>query len=360
MDKRYQVFVSSTFADLQDERRTVIQTLMEMDCIPAGMELFPAADEEQWQFIKRVIDDCDYYLLIIGGRYGSLTPEGISYTEMEYDFAVERGLKVIALIHGNPTSLSFDKSEASPEARKKLEEFREKATTGRLVRFWTSPAELPGLVALSLSKTIKMYPAVGWVRANTVANTSLLEELNTLRKRNEELHSELAQLKVAGSQGGSEDIYLANLYNLLSNDKITVPKAISRNKRETEESLLHALLNFADELADGVIYDNANDTTLFLYRLASKAATFGLTAHTKQDSYGFQRLRLSKSGVMLLNYARRRLVDEHMNPDERTDAAAASRESGSSGIAQSGNGAPRRNKVRSPRKDASTKRPMKD
>ena len=53
---------------------------MEMDCIPAGMELFPAADEEQWEFIKRVIDDCDYYVLIIGGRDGSLTPEGISYT----------------------------------------------------------------------------------------------------------------------------------------------------------------------------------------------------------------------------------------------------------------------------------------
>jgi hypothetical protein len=47
MDKRYQVFVSSTYADLQHERQRVIQALMEMDCIPSGMELFPAADEEQ-------------------------------------------------------------------------------------------------------------------------------------------------------------------------------------------------------------------------------------------------------------------------------------------------------------------------
>ena len=63
MEKRYQVFVSSTYTDLKEERRHVTQALMEMDCIPAGMELFPAADEEQWEFIKRVIDDCDYYLL---------------------------------------------------------------------------------------------------------------------------------------------------------------------------------------------------------------------------------------------------------------------------------------------------------
>jgi hypothetical protein len=117
MDKRYQVFVSSTYADLQDERRSVIQTLMEMDCIPAGMELFPAADEEQWEFIRRVIDDCDYYLLIIGGRYGSMTAEGISYTELEYDYAIRKGIKVIALLHGDPATLPFGKSEATPEAR---------------------------------------------------------------------------------------------------------------------------------------------------------------------------------------------------------------------------------------------------
>ncbi len=83
MDVRYQVFVSSTYADLQEERRKVIQALMEMDCIPSGMELFPAADEEQGEFIKKIINDCDYYLLIIGGRYGSVTAEGISYTEKE-------------------------------------------------------------------------------------------------------------------------------------------------------------------------------------------------------------------------------------------------------------------------------------
>ncbi len=85
MDKRYQVFVSSTFADLKNERQRVIQTLMEMDCIPSGMELFPAMDEEQLEFIKRIIDDCDYYLLIVGGRYGSTDLDGISFTEKEYE-----------------------------------------------------------------------------------------------------------------------------------------------------------------------------------------------------------------------------------------------------------------------------------
>ena len=62
MDKRYQVFVSSTYEDLQAERREVMQALLALDCIPTGMELFPAADEESWTLIKRFIAGCDYYL----------------------------------------------------------------------------------------------------------------------------------------------------------------------------------------------------------------------------------------------------------------------------------------------------------
>lgn len=194
MDKRYQIFVSSTYADLKEERQHVIQALMEMDCIPAGMELFPAADEEQWEFIKRVIDDCDYYLLIIGGRYGSLTEDGISYTEKEFDYAVERGLKVVALIHGAPDDIAFGKSEQKPELREKLFNFRNKVMDGRLVKFWKSAEELPGLVALSMTKTIKTYPAIGWVRASHVANEKILAEINELRKTNSVLQQSLSEL----------------------------------------------------------------------------------------------------------------------------------------------------------------------
>ena len=197
MDKRYQVFVSSTYADLQQERQRVIQTLMEMDCMPAGMELFPAADEEQWEFIKRVIDDCDYYLLIIGGRYGSTTSDGISYTEKEYDYAIEKGIKVIALLHEKPDEIPVRRSETDPVLRGRLKAFREKVSESRLVRFWSKAEELPGLVALSLSKTIKTYPAVGWVRANQAASTQLLNEINELRKKKEELELELTELREA-------------------------------------------------------------------------------------------------------------------------------------------------------------------
>jgi len=193
MEKRYQVFISSTFADLKEERGKVQQAVMELDCIPAGMELFPAIDEEQFEFIKKVIDDCDYYLLIIGGRYGSLSDEGVSYTEMEYRYAVSKGIKVIAFLHKDPNSLPVSKSETDAAAREKLVSFRNEVATGRLVKFWTEANELPGLTLSSLTRTIRTYPAVGWIRGNSIADPSVYKEISDLQKENQELRNALAE-----------------------------------------------------------------------------------------------------------------------------------------------------------------------
>ena len=217
MDKRYQVFVSSTFTDLEEERKHIIPTLMEMDCIPAGMELFPAADEEQWDFIKKVIDDCDYYLLLIGGRYGSLSPEGISYTEMEYDYAVSKGMKVIALVHGEPNNLPQIKCEKDSKLQNKLEKFREKVCTGRLVKFWTNKDQVAGIVALSLTKTIKMHPAIGWVRASLVPSEDSSQEILKLRNEITILENKIQNLKskpdgIENLSQGDDEIMLDILY----------------------------------------------------------------------------------------------------------------------------------------------------
>ena len=234
MDKRYQVFLSSTFSDLQEERSIAIQTLMEIDCIPAGMELFPALDEEQFEFIKRVIDDSDYYLLIIGGRYGSLSETGVSYTEMEYDYAIERGIKVIALIHGSPEKLIAEKVEMSPDARQKLDVFRARAQTGRLVKFWSDPKELSGLVATSLPKTIKMYPAVGWIRGNEATdNTDLLKQLNDLRQENTELSKIVKELQINKAEmfdlAQGEDEVLIRVAYRVSAGGVVLPKTLKYN-----------------------------------------------------------------------------------------------------------------------------------
>jgi len=52
-NKRYQIFVSSTQADLRNEREAIINELTKVGYIAVGMEQFPTTDEEQMDFIRR-------------------------------------------------------------------------------------------------------------------------------------------------------------------------------------------------------------------------------------------------------------------------------------------------------------------
>jgi len=205
MEKRYQVFVSSTYRDLVDERRHVVQALLEMDCIPAGMELFPAADEEQLEFIKGVINDCDYYILILAGRYGSTDGEGISFTEREFEHALSQGIPVLAFVHRAPSALPPPHQESEPATIQKLASFRERVQTGRVCRPWENHFELAGAVTKSLLAAIRTKPRPGWIRGLTEDPAVLLEQINDLRKRNDELQKQLL------TPPKSQDLVIANL-----------------------------------------------------------------------------------------------------------------------------------------------------
>lgn len=193
-EKREQVFVSSTYLDLQEERRSVIQTLLEANCIPAGMEMFPASNAQKFDLIKKVIDGCDYYVVIVGGRYGSVDETQLSYTEKEYDYAVSQSIPVMAFLHGNPGQLPVDKSDVDPTLREKLDEFRAKAEE-RMVKYWENPRDLSGQVALSLIQLRRDYPAVGWVRGDQALTPEIEQELGELRLQVKELTAELSEEK---------------------------------------------------------------------------------------------------------------------------------------------------------------------
>lgn len=187
ISKRYQVFVSSTFEDLKEERSEVMQALLELDCMPAGMELFPSASEEQWNWIRKVIEESDYYLVILANRYGSISnATGLSYTEMEYRYAIDIGKPVIAFLHSDPESIESKKSEQSAAGKKKLEMFRSLCKT-RLVKYWSSPSDLGAKVSRSITQLFKHEPAIGWVRADQIPEDQSSEILS--------LRDEVAKLK---------------------------------------------------------------------------------------------------------------------------------------------------------------------
>lgn len=216
--KRYQVFVSSTYEDLKEERTEVLHALLELDCIPCGMEYFPATDDSQWEYIKSMIGMCDCYLLIMGGRYGSLDDGGISYTEKEYRYAVEKNIPVIAFYHNAPNSLPVNKTDDDPLKKKRLEAFR-KLVQKKLCKPWETKEQLGAIASRSMIQLMKSHPRIGWIRADQITNEENLKELLSAKKKIEELQNQIDDVNK----------YNINLDNLASGeDKIDLTYHIWR------------------------------------------------------------------------------------------------------------------------------------
>ena len=197
MEKKYQVFISSTYTDLIEERKKMQEILLMADCIPAGMEAFVATNDEQFNVIKKVIDLCDYYVLIIGGRYGSVNEKtGLSYTEMEYDYAVEKGIPVLVFCLDSSVVLPKEKTEQDSSKQDKLVRFKDKAMRNRLASMWKDMSEFSGKAAISIMKAKSEIDRPGWIRANTAGlfnNAELLSQINELRIENKALSDKLKQ-----------------------------------------------------------------------------------------------------------------------------------------------------------------------
>ena len=188
-EKKYQIFISSTFKDLSEERRLIAKSVLDLGHIPAAMEYFPAIDDEQLKYIKRIIDQCDYYVLVIAGKYGSQDEKGVSYTEREYDYAKSKGKFVLGFPFHDITKLPRDATEDDTLIAAKLKKFREKVMKGRLVRLWEDDRDLDNKVTKALSVAFNEFPQGGWVRTPENSSENLLSEINNLRKENDKLKS---------------------------------------------------------------------------------------------------------------------------------------------------------------------------
>lgn len=199
MEKKYQIFISSTYEDLKEERRKVQDTILSMYQFPIGMEMFSAADEEQWEIIKETIDSSDYYVLILGHRYGSVIKEGeyagLSYTQKEFRYALEQKIPILAFLIDKSVPITPDKMEQDTDKKVKLEEFKNEVTTGRMVEWWTSKDDLANKIMNALNKQISRAKRPGWVRADVINIEETQNELIEMSKKIRKLEEENQELR---------------------------------------------------------------------------------------------------------------------------------------------------------------------
>ena len=191
MEKKYQVFISSTYTDLERERELVTRQVFEAGHIPVGMEAFPAAARSQWDFIRRMILSTDYYVVILGGRYGSTDEDGLSFTHKEYLLAKELGKPVLVFFRRE-----IDKLDAKlrDDDLTKILAFHGEACHGTLAKPWSNEADLLIALPASLNNAILDFPAYGWIRGDRVASESQLLELADLRQENAKLRDKLQSI----------------------------------------------------------------------------------------------------------------------------------------------------------------------
>lgn len=194
--KKYQVFVSSTYVDLKEERQAAWTTLMKADCFPLGMELFLTDDLSLLDLIKKTIDECDFYLLIVGGKYGSVHPQqGISFTEIEYDYAVQKGKYILRFVHKDIDSLKKTKRETDPDKLKLLKKFMDKVKNDRFCCHWGSKSELQSEIASSISHAKSKAPdTAGWIPVSQANyNQVVSDAANTITSAFESIKKELPE-----------------------------------------------------------------------------------------------------------------------------------------------------------------------
>lgn len=273
-NKKLQVFVSSTYLDLKEERQAAVEAILTAGHIPAGMELFAAGDQSQMNVIKRWIDESDVFLLVLGGRYGSIESEsGKSYIHLEYEYALSQQKPHFAVV--------IDEKHLDAKIRKKgrtivemdnqanLRRFREQLTTTRLVKFWSDTRDIKLAILETMAEFTRRDDLVGWVPGNqTVDAGALAEELARLTRENAELRKQVLDSQTYNGLRYDE------MLRLLAKESVAFVETnhprdmalVAAVKKKKEANLLEALWVVRRRIIPRMVLSWAEVNTLTVFR----------------------------------------------------------------------------------------------
>lgn len=246
-EKRYQVFISSTYSDLQEERGVLTQALPVLGCLPCGLDINPAAPGA-WAIIKKLIDESDYYLLLLGSRYGTLSPSGISYVHMEYVYASTKQKPILILMHDSPESRDSAFQEKNADGRRQFNNFRNLLQKG-LVTSWTDNWSLDAAIRNALPQLIEQRPSSGWIKAGAAGNQEQTREIENLRQRVRDLETEREQLLTQQSANAGQLAQGQDLIEVTYRCKAYAGGNLEEVSARTEISWNTLFLSFAPSLS---------------------------------------------------------------------------------------------------------------
>lgn len=305
MNKKLQVFVSSTYMDLIEERQAAVEAILDAGHIPAGMELFKAGNETQLKTIYKWIDESDVYMLILGGRYGSIeSKSGKSYTQLEYEYALSKDIPVFAVV----LSQSFLTSKINTlglqnvmDSTDKYQSFKS-LVMSKIIREVDDCKDIKIAIHSTLNDFINEYDLPGWIRKTPENDTvQLLKDNNDLMKENRTLNKEIQKIKEQLDSKNKEqfgNFTFDELITILKNKTFKVPKGtISSDEDLIANALKWFYINF-NSFCTGI--DNRPGMTKIdnytFFSTCPYYVSFNLLEKVKLAGTSAQRYQITKLG----------------------------------------------------------------
>jgi Domain of unknown function (DUF4062) len=286
MNRKLQVFVSSTYLDLVAERQAAVEAILGAGHIPAGMELFAAGNEGQLNVVKRWIEASDVLILMFGARYGSIEHNsGLSYTHLEYRHAIEMGIPTICMMLSESFLIQKLRSETwiSETDVGGYIAFRSEAAT----KLWVEVLDLNHLkleITRSLHELNEQPGLIGWIRPTDLGlDPKLVGELNALKGENSDLRARIQTMMEIAPQ----DVAVEDAIKLLRSWGFTAPSKI---KGESGE-FIHMdrwLLGIADLLSKWP-HKVSMGSGMYFQTVAPTFVTYGLMKEIEEEHEPFMR-----------------------------------------------------------------------
>lgn len=150
MDRPIRVFISSTWVDLQPERKAVEEVLHRMqDTAFPGVEYFASQEDTPGEVCLAELDRSDIYVGIFAHLYGP----GIA--EAEYRRAREQAIPCLIYFKGDNVPVMPSHKERIPEKVAQLQTLKRELEQSHTVSFFNSPDHLATQVLADLHNVMK-------------------------------------------------------------------------------------------------------------------------------------------------------------------------------------------------------------
>ncbi|MND34516.1 hypothetical protein D3C80_251350 [compost metagenome] len=257
------------------------------------------------EVIKRWIDESDVYMLILGGRYGSVeTATGVSYTELEYDYARQQSKPIFSVVITEEALAERVKKHGATVIEtnypNELKQFREKVLT-LMCAFYSDIKDIKLSIHESMAEYKNDISLKGWVSYDRLKdNAALSDEVNRLLNENVALKKQLESSEIPSKNKLEYRENYTDLMRIMKSVNVNIPEVILDEYVINEKNLFNVSYRFINRLTTGVTNKAAGATDLsrFLYfNIFPKLQLHGLATTESVPGVSYRRAYLTEKGL---------------------------------------------------------------